>query len=128
MKFPITAKRLRAARLKVGLSQAQVGLRAGIDPSDAGSRMNQYERGRHEPTLQMAQRIAQVLQVPAPYLYAEDDELANWILAFDHITPRARKTLIRKASQEVVRTGAPSVLSSLAVAKVTARPSKRPRI
>jgi hypothetical protein len=32
--------------------------------------------------IQTAQRLAKVLEVPAPYLYTEDDLLAAWILVY----------------------------------------------
>jgi transcriptional regulator with XRE-family HTH domain len=72
-----------------------LGIKAGLDPSVASPRINQYETGKHVPDIQTAQRLAQVLGVPAPYLYAEDDLLAAWILAYSHVTPAARKKITR---------------------------------
>ena len=74
------SKRIREARLRAGTSQAALGVAAGMDPSVASPRMNQYERGKHTPDPLTAARIAKALSVPAPYLYAEDDVMAEIIL------------------------------------------------
>ncbi len=75
-------RRLRARREIVGLSQAELGIRSGLDPSVSSARINQYEQGRHTPKYETATRLAQVLGVPVAYLYCGDDALAAWILAF----------------------------------------------
>jgi len=75
-------KRLRAARIAAGLSQKQLGIRSGIDPFVASTRINRYERGIHQADLQTANRLAEVLGVPLAYLFAQDDRLARMILAF----------------------------------------------
>ena len=54
----------------------------GIDPSSASPRVNQYESGKHLPDFRIAARMADALEVPVTYLYAEDDRLAEMILAF----------------------------------------------
>jgi transcriptional regulator with XRE-family HTH domain len=94
----VVAKRLRQARLRVGLSQRQLGIKAGIDPLAASARINQYERGKHTPDVGTAARLARVLAVPAPFLYAQDNVLASWILAFDHVRPSVRRSIIRKVT------------------------------
>ena len=48
LKSPI-AKRLKEARLEAGLSQKELGVKAGIDQFSASPRMNQYETGKHTP-------------------------------------------------------------------------------
>jgi len=82
LRVAVFASRLKEARLRAGLSQEKLGILAGIDEFSASARVNQYERGKHAPDFQMAERLAQVLNVPTPYLYAADDALAEWILAF----------------------------------------------
>ncbi|EMA8102741.1 MULTISPECIES: helix-turn-helix transcriptional regulator [Klebsiella] len=74
--------RLKAARLKAGLSQERLGILAGIDEATASARMNQYERGIHTPDFELACRLASVLQVPACYFYAVEDDLAEMILGY----------------------------------------------
>ena len=75
----VFARRLRAAREARGVSQKQLGILAGIDQFVASARINQYERGKHVPDLQTAQRLATELNVPVPYPYEPDDDLAELI-------------------------------------------------
>lgn len=56
---------------------------AKIDEFSASARINQYERGKHLPDFDTAERLARVLNVPTPYLYSASDALADWILAFE---------------------------------------------
>lgn len=74
--------RLKAARLKAGLSQERLGILAGIDEATASARMNQYERGTHTPDFELACRLASVLTIPACYFYAVEDDLADVILGY----------------------------------------------
>jgi len=88
------AKRLKEARLRAGLTQAKLGVLAGIDEASASARMNQYERGKHEPDWLTVQRIAQVLDVPVAYLYAEDDATAEMLLLFHALPLEAREDAV----------------------------------
>lgn len=95
----VVARRLREGRLRAGLTQQQLGIKAGItDPQAASARINQYERGKHVPDIWMAARLARVLSVPAPYLYAQDDALAAWILVFDKLSLAVRRSVVRKGT------------------------------
>jgi len=78
----VVAKRLREARLRAGISQKQLGIKAGLDEFSASPRINQYERGKHTPDYSTVERLAKVLGVPTPYFYAREDELAKLILTF----------------------------------------------
>ena len=62
------AQRLKELRLQHGLSQKQLGIKAGIDPSSASARMNQYERGKHLPDYKTIQRLAEILQEPVYFI------------------------------------------------------------
>ncbi|KZY87537.1 transcriptional regulator [Oleiphilus sp. HI0081] len=75
-------KRLKEARNAAGLSQKQLGIRAGLDEFTASPRMNQYEKGTHAPEFSLVKSIAKVLNVPTAYFYAEEDELAELIEKF----------------------------------------------
>jgi transcriptional regulator with XRE-family HTH domain len=90
----IVAKRLKEARLRAGISQKQLGIRAGIDEFSASARINQYERGKHMPGLQTLTRLAAVMHVPTPYFYCEDAELADVILKFSALGKAQRKRLL----------------------------------
>ncbi|MFT4048187.1 MAG: helix-turn-helix transcriptional regulator [Solimonas sp.] len=74
--------RLRQLRMQAGLSQAELGIRIGIHPDVASSRMNQYERGGKEPAFSIVRLIARELGVPAAFFYAESDALAELIRGF----------------------------------------------
>ena len=90
----VLAKRLKEARLRAGLTQERLGVLAGIDEASASARMNQYERGKHEPDWLTVQRLAGVLQVPVAYLYADDDKTAELLLAFNSLPLEAREEAI----------------------------------
>jgi transcriptional regulator with XRE-family HTH domain len=49
--------RIRAARLRLGLTQEQVAARAGLDPRT----VRNVETGRHRPSRRTAERLAGVL-------------------------------------------------------------------
>ena len=93
------ARRLREARNAKGISQKGLGILIGIDPSSASPRINQYETGRHVPDFRIAERLADTLEVPVTYLYAEDDRLARLILAFMAL-PARKQTQALKAIED----------------------------
>jgi len=72
-------KRLRAARKKAGLTQAELAKAAGIDQTV--SRISHYETGSHTPNFQQACKFADVLGVPECYLYCRDDLLAEYLIS-----------------------------------------------
>lgn len=88
------AKRLKEARTRAGLSQKELGIKAGIDAFSASPRINQYEKGKHVPDLATAQRLAAVLNVPAPFLYAKDDVMAQLILKIGDMGLQERRKLL----------------------------------
>ena len=90
----VFARRLRAAREARGVSQKQLGILAGIDQFVASARINQYERGKHVPDLQTAQRLAAELNVPVSYLYEPDDDLAELIRLLGACSQDQRHQLI----------------------------------
>ena len=94
-------RRLRTARLAAGLSQKQLGIKAGLDEFVASTRINRYEVGVHEPDVGMTRRIAGVLGVPLPYFYADDDVLADMILAFARTSKRTQQALLRELERGV---------------------------
>jgi len=101
----IFCARLKQARLAAGLSQKQLGIRAEIDPFVASTRINRYEKGIHRADLRTVSRLADALDVPLAYLYAEDDRLARMILAFSKL-PRPKqesvlKRIEKKAAEKV---------------------------
>lgn len=75
-------KRLKLARINAGLTQAELGRRAGIDEESASSRVSQYEKETHAPDFKLVCQFASVLDVPEAYFYAVDEDLAALILQF----------------------------------------------
>lgn len=88
------AKRLKEARTISGLSQERLGVLAGIDEMSASARMNQYERGKHEPDYSMVERISKVLNVPEAYFYVKDDEMAWLMVTYHRMQIRGREKVI----------------------------------
>jgi transcriptional regulator with XRE-family HTH domain len=95
----VFSTRLKAARLRAGLTQMQLGVLAQIDEYSASARINQYERGKHLPDFNTAERLATVLGVPMPYFYTRDDELARLVRIFGRIDPAARQQLVELANE-----------------------------
>jgi transcriptional regulator with XRE-family HTH domain len=87
----IVAKRLRQARETSGLSQKELGIKAGMDPFVASPRINQYERDKHIPNPTVLAQLGLVLDVPLPYFYAVEDDLAAAIVAFHRSSTTRRK-------------------------------------
>jgi len=95
-KIPVFAKRLAQARERAGLSQTELGLQAGLDPAVASPRINQYERGKHEPQLATAKRLAKVLGVPPAFLYTDDELLAKLLLRWGELSLAKKRELLRQ--------------------------------
>ncbi len=68
----------------MGLTQAELGHKAGLDEESASSRISQYEREINAPGFEIVKRFAVVLDVPEAWFYAVDDELACLILQYHH--------------------------------------------
>ncbi|WP_082585267.1 helix-turn-helix transcriptional regulator [Rhodanobacter sp. Root179] len=96
----VLAARLKEARLAVGISQRELGIQSGMDPSVASPRINQYERGKHAPDTNTLSKLGQVLGMPVAYFFAEDDDLAVLIANFHRLTSKARKRLVTLSAKE----------------------------
>jgi len=98
----IFGRRLRARREELGWSQEKVGVLIGIDESSSRARISRYELGVHEPPVQTARLLADALQAPLPYLYCEDDALAELLLLL-HSIPAAKRSAGLRSCLDVVR-------------------------
>nr|WP_318383173.1 helix-turn-helix transcriptional regulator [uncultured Enterobacter sp.] len=78
----IFCQRLKAARLAKGLSQKRLGILAGIDEFVASTRINRYEKGVHQASIDVAQQLATALDVPLAYFYMTDEVLAELTLGW----------------------------------------------
>lgn len=89
----IWGKRLKAARLAIGMSQRALGIAAGIDEGVASTRVNRYELGVHAPDVGTSSRLAEVLGVPTAFLYCEDDDLSELIMLVSKADSKKLKAL-----------------------------------
>ncbi|MDV0674671.1 helix-turn-helix transcriptional regulator [Citrobacter freundii] len=97
----VFVRRLKEARQRLDISQTAVGIAAAVDPAVASTRFNRYEKGVHEPDMETAARIADVLNVPLPWLFTSDENLAELILNFDALSPDAQLQLLETSRQMV---------------------------
>jgi len=92
----VFGRRLRDMRQLNGLTQKQLGVKAGLDPKTASARMAQYERGTHTPSFTTAEKLADALMVPAAYFYARDNDLAEIIVLASRLRTRAWRQLLER--------------------------------
>ena len=95
----IFCKRLKEARLAVGLSQKKLGMAIGLDEFVASTRVNRYELGVHKVDLEMAKKFAEVLEVPLAYFYAEDDNLAELVRRFEMLGDKAKSEVMESLAR-----------------------------
>ena len=95
------SRRLKAARKRLGISQMEMGVRAGIAEESASARINQYERGKHMPDFLTVCNLAKVLKVPSAYFYAESDLLAELVLSFGSLKVSEQKKLLGVATSMI---------------------------
>ena len=87
-------KRLNEAMTRAGVSQKTLGIRCGIDPSVASSRINHYCTGRHVPNFTLLLKAAAVLKVPVSYFYTPDNDLARMLASYQALSVRTRKEAV----------------------------------
>lgn len=87
-------RRLREARLLASIPQDKLGVAIGLDETTASARISRYETGVHAPPVEIATQLAMVLNVPTPFLYCENDELAEVIQAWYHLSDIQRHRLL----------------------------------
>jgi transcriptional regulator with XRE-family HTH domain len=104
-KDTVFTARLMEARQRMGYTQAQLGVLAGIEEFSASARMNQYERGVHAPDYGTVQRLAKALQVPTSYFYEEDDLLSALILNYGALKTQQRKQLVKLSGEMLEKHG-----------------------
>lgn len=92
-------ERLREARKKVGLSQKELGVRAGMDEGSASGRMNHYEQGRHVPDIETLRKISKVLNVPLSYFFCEDEMSAELVCLFEKLNEKEKSTIDRNPTR-----------------------------
>ena len=86
-------KRLKKARLALGISQRELGRRIGLSEDVVSSRVTRYELGTSEPDFVTASKLAKELGVPLAYLLADNDALADIILAVSNMSPAEQRRM-----------------------------------
>ena len=97
----IWGRRLKEARLAMGISQKQLGILAGLDPFVASTRINRYEVGVHKADYKIAQNLAGILNVPTGFFYTEDDDMAA-VMVLLHRASAKRKGDIMKLLRKML--------------------------
>jgi len=87
-------KRLKEARKKIGISQKELGILAGVDEFSASARINQYEKGKHSPDFSIAKRLATILKIPTSFLYEENDDIAAMLTLLYNCNKAEKKMII----------------------------------
>ena len=95
----IFAKRLKAARALRGLSQRALGGLVTDDKANGSVRINRYEQMVNRADMDTAAQLARALDVPLAYLFAEEDDQADLLLAFAELSKSERAKLLGLAKQ-----------------------------
>lgn len=98
----VVGRRMRARREALGWSQEKVGVLIGIDESSSRARISRYELGIHEPPVATARLIAVALNVSLPYLYCEEDDVADLLLALNDLSKAVRREKARLVKHMLV--------------------------
>ncbi|WP_283235269.1 helix-turn-helix transcriptional regulator [Pseudoalteromonas sp. S1688] len=87
-------ERLKEARKRMKISQKELGIKMGMDPSSASGRMNHYETGRHMPDLATLKKLASELNVPVNYFFCESEESATLACLIEKLDDKGKRKLI----------------------------------
>ena len=94
-------------RQAAGLSQRELGRRIGLLEEVVSSRVTRYELGTSEPDFETAAKLARELGVPLAYLLADDETLAEIILAASKLPVAEQRKLVAelkaRAAAKLVR-------------------------
>ena len=82
-----------------GLSQRALGGLVTDDKANGSVRINRYEQEVNRADMDTAAALAQALDVPLAYLFAEEDDQAEMLLAFAKLSKSARSKLLELAKQ-----------------------------
>jgi transcriptional regulator with XRE-family HTH domain len=93
----IFAKRLKAARTLRGLSQRALGGLVSDSKSNGSVLINRYEQEVNRADMDTAAALAKALDVPLAYLFAEEEDQAELLLAFKQLSKAERSKLLTQA-------------------------------
>ncbi|MGO2277112.1 MULTISPECIES: helix-turn-helix domain-containing protein [Pseudoalteromonas] len=94
-------ERLKEARKRMKISQKELGIKMGMDPSSASGRMNHYETGRHMPDLATLKKLASELNVPVNYFFCESEESATLACLIEKLDDEGKRKLIQLLELEL---------------------------
>lgn len=89
------AERLKKARLALGISQKELGLRVGLTDDVASTRINRYEKSRHDADWETVEKLAAELGVPMASLFADTSDLAEAISIYAKMSKAKRDKAIK---------------------------------
>ena len=69
------------------------------DKANGSVRINRYEQEVNRADMDTAAALAQALEVPLAYLFAEEDDQAEMLLAFAKLSKSERSKLLNLAKQ-----------------------------
>ncbi len=95
--------RLKKARLALNISQRELGRRIGLSEDVVSSRVTRYELGTSEPDFATASKLAKELGVPLAYLLADNDALADIILAVASMSPEEQRRMAAELKAKTKR-------------------------
>lgn len=84
----------------MGISQEALATSAGIDEFSASARISQYETGKHVPRYEIACKLAEVLSISVSFLYANDEDTAQMLLAWQGASRTAREQALKTLSDK----------------------------
>jgi transcriptional regulator with XRE-family HTH domain len=87
-------RRLREARLRIGIAQDKLGVLIGMDESCSSARISRYETGIHEPPIATVEKLAIALNVPMPYFFCDDDQLAELLVHYTDLSNTQKNQLL----------------------------------
>lgn len=81
------------------VSQRALGAMIGMTKKIGSVRINRYEQQTSRADMDTAAELAAALGVPLAYLFAESEELAEWILVFGKLDAETRQKTVAKAKK-----------------------------
>ena len=82
-----------------GLSQRALGGLVSGDKANGSVRINRYEQQVNRADMDTAAALAKSLEVPLAYLFTEDDDQAELLLAFVKLSKSERSQVLDLAMQ-----------------------------
>lgn len=73
------------------------------DKANGSVRINRYEQRVNRADMDTAATLASALDVPLAYLFAEQDDQAEMLLAFAQLSKSERSKLLNQAKQMVAK-------------------------